>query len=229
MQKQTQTHESFIAAVAALAARRLPEEERKLVESIKLVYGAGETGLRGVTYYNRWNPAAKVEAPFVEICAFGQENWIQVAGTTIHELGHVITGPGAGHNKAWRESCERLGLRLARAAGHHYTWAGFAPDLREAIAALPKPDDGEPVNALSQMLGGMFAGRRMRACPMGIGTRGGKSRGVGSGSRLRLYECECSPPVKVRVASDAFAAHCDHCSSPFHHGHVAPVAGRFPL
>lgn len=33
------------------------------------------------------------------------------------------------------------------------------------------------------------------------------------GSRLRLWECAC--PVKVRVASDTFAAHCDDCRTPF--------------
>jgi hypothetical protein len=34
-----------------------------------------------------------------------------------------------------------------------------------------------------------------------------------AGSRYRLWECAC--PVKVRVASDAFAAHCDVCRRPF--------------
>ena len=33
------------------------------------------------------------------------------------------------------------------------------------------------------------------------------------GSRYRLWECAC--PVKVRVASDTFAAHCDLCGGPF--------------
>ena len=31
--------------------------------------------------------------------------------------------------------------------------------------------------------------------------------------RLRLYECSC--PVKVRVASDEFQAHCDMCEGSF--------------
>jgi hypothetical protein len=30
------------------------------------------------------------------------------------------------------------------------------------------------------------------------------------GSRLRLYECNCNPPVKVRVASNHFQARCDN-------------------
>lgn len=36
---------------------------------------------------------------------------------------------------------------------------------------------------------------------------------VRPGSRLRLWECAC--PVKVRVASDHFAATCDDCDTPF--------------
>jgi hypothetical protein len=39
---------------------------------------------------------------------------------------------------------------------------------------------------------------------------------VASGTtRLRLWECGCSKPVKVRVASDDFQAHCDRCKKPF--------------
>lgn len=56
---------------------------------------------------------------------------------------------------------------------------------------------------------------RLRPCPLGIGTRGGKSRGAGSGSRLRLWVCGCDEPVKVRVASDDFRATCERCASSF--------------
>lgn len=38
---------------------------------------------------------------------------------------------------------------------------------------------------------------------------------TGAGSRLRLYECKCKKPVKVRVASDYFAATCNKCKRPF--------------
>jgi hypothetical protein len=48
-----------------------------------------------------------------------------------------------------------------------------------------------------------------------VGVRGGKSRGAGSGSRLRLWTCDCQKPVKVRVASDNFRATCDLCGHPF--------------
>ena len=34
-------------------------------------------------------------------------------------------------------------------------------------------------------------------------------------TRLRLWECECAPPVKVRVASDTFEAKCLRCGAEF--------------
>lgn len=41
------------------------------------------------------------------------------------------------------------------------------------------------------------------------------AKGQKPGSRLRLYECCCEKPVKVRVASDTFDATCNVCESPF--------------
>src|SRR5882672_3067056 len=107
------THESFVNAVAAMAITRIPQGDiRSQLDSIKLVYGAGESGVRGVTYFNRWKGAdVNQPVPFVEISAFNQESWIQIAGTTIHELGHVAAGFNAGHKKPWHAACAALGLR----------------------------------------------------------------------------------------------------------------------
>lgn len=206
------THESFVNAIAALAISRLPEGDgRNSLAQIKLVYGAGESGVRGITYYNRWNRSGSNEAvPFVEICAFGQESWVQVAGTTLHELGHVLAGFGAGHGNGWKAACETLGLRRCKAAGTAYRLAMFAPDLREAIVALPRPTEGQPVARLTGPNGTPIA---LRPCPAGIGTRGGKSRGTGSGSRLRLWQCDCG--CKARVASDTFEAVHTPCGTSF--------------
>jgi hypothetical protein len=98
------------------------------------------------------------------------------------------------------------------AAGTAYKLANFECDLRFYLAALPKPDEGEPVCNLY----GSGVGPKLKPCTAGIGTRGGKSRGAGSGSRLRLFECECVPPVKARVARDEFAATCNCCNGAFH-------------
>lgn len=212
------THEAYIAQIAALATSRLTSKERELTDAIKLVYGAGNAGLRGVTYYNKWSGVdLKRPAPFVEVCAFGQSSIVQLAGTTIHELGHVLEH-GAGHSAVWKAACERLGLRRIMAAGTSYKWSMFTPGLREAICALPRPDDGEPVVDL-WMGGGVtgpgFSLKALRPCQRGIGTKGGASRGKGSGSRLRLYHCECDPPVKVRAGTSELACTCDHCAGSF--------------
>ena len=57
------------------------------------------------------------------------------------------------------------------------------------------------LNALAAELGGY---------PHAALTEKAQERSV---SRLRLWECAC--PVKVRVASDRFAATCDDCEAPF--------------
>lgn len=207
-----QTHEMYIQAVAAIVCKQLSEADRAKVCNIKLAYGAGQSGLRGVTYYNKWGkPDGNV--PFVEVCAFGQESLVQLAGTTIHELGHVLAGWDAGHGPEWKAACGKLGLRRVKQTGTEYKWVMFAPAIREAIANLPKPDDGAPVAGLAAYIGKRKVSPK--PCGAGIGTRGGKSRGAGSGSRLRLFECECLPPIKVRVARDEFDCDCNTCHRTF--------------
>ncbi len=208
------THESFVSAVAALAIARIPAGDiRTSLDSIKLVYGAGESGVRGVTYFSKWsrNGDANQPVPFVEISAFNQESWVQIAGTVVHELGHVAAGFQAGHKKPWHLACAALGLRAIKAAGTEYRLSMLAPDLRTAIAALPKPTEGQPVTVLGNMAG--MPRVSPRPCGAGIGTRGGTSRGKGSGSRLRLYICGCG--CKVRVSSDTFEAVHTPCGETF--------------
>lgn len=110
-------HETYIRQVADLALARLPKKKQSKIQA-KLCYGAGQPGLRGVTYYSVWQNGEPEPIPFVEICAFGEEDDVQLAGTTIHELAHVLAGSAAGHGKDWRRACERLGLRRAKAAGN---------------------------------------------------------------------------------------------------------------
>jgi hypothetical protein len=40
-------------------------------------------------------------------------------------------------------------------------------------------------------------------------------KGPGSGSRLRLWICECVPPVRLRVARDDLEARCLCCHTNF--------------
>src|SRR5262245_6793653 len=205
-----QTHETYLAAIADIAAARLASTDASAVRSIKLTYGAGPAGVRGVTYYNRWTNVHG-SVPFVEISAFNQESIVQVAGTVLHEMAHVIAPIGAGHGPAWKAACSKVGLQRVKAAGTRYLWSNFTADVREAILALPVPIDGAP--SAIELPPGLLP--KLRPCGAGIGVRGGKSRGTGSGSRLRLWECACLPPVKARVASNSFMATCDCCGSSF--------------
>ena len=208
---KTFTHEQFIHAVRDIAVLRLNSEERAAVMDAKLVYGAGSKHTRGVTYFGCWKNGH--DHAFAEVCAFGEDSSVQVAGTTLHELAHVIAGPGHGHGNGWLAACRRLGLVHVRAAGTRYSLACFAPDLRLAIAALPQPTDGSP-----QPFGGVGPSGaplqfKLRPCSAGVGAKGGKSRGAGSGSRLRKFVCDCG--VIARVAKDEFRAKCDDCGSAF--------------
>lgn len=219
MQKEF-THEQFIHAVREIAVARLTPEERAAAMDAKLVYGAGSSATRGVTYFGCWKNGH--EHAFAEICAFGEDSPIQVAGTTLHELGHVLAGLGQGHGKGWKEACARLGLIHVRAAGTKYSLACFAGDIREKIGALPTPTDGKP-----QPFGGFGANGiplqlKIRPCHAGIGVKGGKSRGKGSGSRLRKFTCDCG--VIARVARDEFKATCQLCGSAFKQATLLPAS-----
>src|SRR5688500_15340592 len=100
------THEQFVHEVAKLGISMLGSEDAKVARQSKLTYGAGARGLRGVTYFNNWLDNKQEQAHFVEICAHGEENPVQLAGTTLHELGHVLAGWEAGHKKGWHEACQ---------------------------------------------------------------------------------------------------------------------------
>jgi hypothetical protein len=205
------THEQYIQAVRAIAVQRLNDEERAAALDAKLVYGAGSKATRGVTYFGCWKNGH--DHAFSEICAFGEDSPVQVAGTTLHELGHVLAGIGKGHGKGWLEACNKLGLLYVRAAGTKYSLACFAPDIRDAIAALPTPTDGKPQPFGGFGPSGMPLQLKLRPCGAGVGVKGGKSRGAGSGSRLRKFTCGCG--VIARVARDEFNATCGDCGTAF--------------
>lgn len=216
MNTQNITHEQFVHAVSDIACGRLSSTDACTCKKVKLVYGAGPDGVRGITYYERWKDEDNQSHPFVAINALHQESFVQLAGTTIHELGHVLAGWDAGHGPAWKAACEKLGLRRIKAAGTEYKLAMFDKDIRGYIANL-KTSDGKPI-ALSGSTPNFKIGRGKsgpKPCNAAIGTRGGTSRGVGSGSRLRLYQCSCPKPFKIRAASDVLNCTCNVCNNLF--------------
>ena len=207
MNKQIQvSHESYIAAIVDAAKDMVRDDPEKLakLEQCKVVYGMGMPGALGVTYYNKWQgkrPDPKFIGPLkpqaiVEVCAQHQYDWTQVAHTVIHELGHVVAGYGHGHDKVFKDCCKALGLRAAKAVANRDTsnLSHFDPKLRARIAALPLPTDGTPLQVANRL--GVVPSNK--GCGAGIGTRGGKSRGVGSGSRQRKCQCpECGYTVRT--------------------------------
>lgn len=211
-----QSHEEFVNRVRDIVASYVSDAgTQDKLTAAKLVYGIGDGSYRGICYYDAWQNGHLAKSALVEIAATGEESPLQLAGTTIHELAHVLA-QGDGHGSMWKQTAHTLGLRLAKAAGTRYLLASFAPAIRHEIARLVKLADGSPAFRGASNTGKGFFGLPLftpRPCPLGNGARGGKSRGTGSGSRLRKYECECG--VKVRVASNEFKAHCDRCQSAF--------------
>lgn len=208
-------HEQFIKEVRDIVAGYVADPAvRDRLMAAKLVYGIGDGTYRGICYHGAWKNGEPKPTDMVEVAASGEESPVQLAGTTIHELGHVVAGTGAGHSKVWLRACEMLGLRKIQAAGTIYKLANFAPEIRAKIAAISQLTDGTPVFGASRGFIGLPP-MRLRPCPLGVGTRGGKSHGVGSGSRLRKFICECEKPVIARVAAEEFKATCDLCGKSF--------------
>lgn len=218
------SHEDYVKDVASFVVEHadLNPTEYASLAAIKLVYGSGPTGTRGVTFYGRWKAGDEPAVPFVEVSAFGQESPVQIAGTTVHELAHVLAGWGAGHGKDWSAACERLGLRNMKAGGVEYGEDTFAPWLWEYVSKLPPPDEGSPVSPIVTAGFGSFPlpfgfrrPRAIKGCQAGVGTRGGKSRGIGSGSRLLKYQCPCGQIIRA-AGRDLAAKHTvKGCGKPF--------------
>lgn len=217
----TATVETFLAMArdAILTQADITAEERDRLRHVKLTYGAGNGAYRGVTFFGVWQtitetPTDAERTDFIEIAASAQESWVQLAGTLLHEYAHSLAGMGAGHGKEWKATCMRLGFQIRpAAAGQRYYLAIFKPALRQALYGIAQSlRDGTP---LFSVAAGYTRTGTSGPCRAGYGTRGGKSRGAGSGSRLRLWECGCERPVKVRVASDHFDATCNVCGKPF--------------
>src|SRR5437879_6027592 len=85
-------HEQFVNEIRNLIAGRQPAEIAERLRSVKLVYGCGDGSYRGICYYSAWKNGKPEPVDVVEIAASGEEHPVQLAGTCIHELGHVVAG-----------------------------------------------------------------------------------------------------------------------------------------
>jgi len=110
---------------------------------------------------------------------------IQVLGVLLHELVHAAIGCQYGHRKEFSQAARRVGLAGPPTA----TTVGdtLRPVLERFVAAYgPYPHAAIQPRVKEKV-----------------------------GSRLRLYECQCPNPIKVRVASDGFQARCMRCGGIF--------------
>lgn len=110
---------------------------------------------------------------------------LDVLGTLLHELLHASVGCEAKHGRVFSQAARAVGLAGPPTA----TVVGDA--LRPFLVAYVEQVGPYPHAAITLK----------------------PKEAVGS--RLRLYECACDPPVKVRVASDTFAARCLICEEDF--------------
>lgn len=119
---------------------------------------------------------------------------IEVLGTLLHELLHAAVGCEHGHGKPFSRAARQVGLTGKPTA----TTVG--PALRVLLEEYVQRAGPYPHAAIR--IGGPSS-------------QGGEEDTEKPGSRLRLYECQCEPPVKIRVASDSFKGQCLICNQAF--------------
>ena len=193
----------------------LNEAEREKLLATELLFGAYDPGVYGACFFERWVRDGIQDV--IQISAFWATSQEEMWVTMVHECAHVLAGKSAGHGPVWKATAIRLGLIHPKASGEP-SIEDLHPDLVTVLKAIPLPTDGMPVCDGQ----GRRRSKGRSGCKVGIGSREGKSRGPGTGSRLRLWLCQCEPPYRVRVASNDFKALCLRCRAEFVRGDAAP-------
>jgi len=118
---------------------------------------------------------------------------VEVLGILLHELIHAAVGCEERHGKKFSQASRKVGLVGKPTA----TTVGESLEkfLEHYILS-----SGEYPHAAIQI-----------------------QQASAAGSRLRLYHCDCEPPVKIRAASDVLQARCLFCNSMFR---AVPQASR---
>ena len=119
---------------------------------------------------------------------------VDVLGILLHELIHAAVGVEHKHGKKFSQAARKVGLiRPWKATTVGTT---LRPVLERFVVLLgPYPHAAIKLKAIQLEASDVAESR--------------------PGSRLRLYECNCQPPVKVRVASDRLQARCLRCNNLF--------------
>ena len=221
------THEDYLAAITRAVCAAFPATADAL-KQVHLVFGAGPRRRGLSTLHRVWGGGEAVDPlPLVEIAAIGGLPPLETCHVLLHELAHVLT-PEAGHGKAWRHAARQVGLVRPRAtpdAGELADWHAISPALRPALQAIPLPTEPPPAE--------FFEDRHRLPCGAGYGTRGGTSRGAGSGSRYLKVICQqpgCG--YQVRVTRKWLAIGAPQCPVAGHGSMVleaAPAGGQLRL
>ena len=188
------THEDYLAAITRAVCAQFPATANAL-NQVHLVFGAGPRRRGLATLHRVWGGGEAVDPlPLVEIAAIGGLSAAETCHVLLHELAHVLA-PDAGHGKAWRHAARQVGLVRPRAtpdAGELADWHAISPVLRTVLQAIPAPTEPAPAEYLYDW--------SRRPCDAGYGSRGGSSRGEGSGSRYLKVTCQhpgCGYQVRV--------------------------------
>lgn len=187
------THEDYLVAVTREVCEQYPTTA-VVLSQVQLVFGTGPRRRALDPLHRAWGGGEADEAlPLVEIAAIGGLAPAETCHVVLHELAHVLT-PGNGHGAAWRYAARQVGLLKPRAwpaAGELASWGAIEPALRNRLQAIAAPTEPAPVEYYDWM---------RRPCGVGYGTRGGRSRGEGAGSRYLKVVCEhpgCGYQVRV--------------------------------
>ena len=216
------THEDYLAAIAAAVCQQFPATAHAL-NQVHLVFGSGPRR-RGLSSLHRvWGGGEAVDPlPLVEIAAIGGLSPPETCHVVLHELAHILA-PGMGHGKVWRHAARQVGLVRPRATpdpGELADWNAISSALRVALQAIPVPTEPVPVEYLYDW--------QRRPCGAGYGSRGGSSRGEGSGSRYLKATCQypgCG--YQVRVTRKWLALGAPWCPVAGH-GQLVLVSPRLP-
>jgi len=118
------------------------QDLEKFAECIKLAvcdsfperFGAErlrETNLKYDDFFHRSDRGHAWDDGTIEVRQ--TESALQLAGTIVHELAHVLVGTAHQHDSLWHEAGTALGLKYVLGAGQNYKPDHFRVDLLEAI------------------------------------------------------------------------------------------------
>lgn len=147
----------------------------------------------------RWNENGTAMVHEINLCAEELRRGKDIGETLLHELAHAENAhleikdcSGVRHNKRFREMAECVGLVCNDKAHPRLGWGvtNRGPRADEFLQSVGFKEEA-------------FHLRRS------------DETATAKGSRLRLWECRCPKPIKIRVARDEMNVTCNDCEHDF--------------